>query len=81
MAASYRIRLAFMSEGDDMPTVIESCDEYTEDSHGGIPEFFTEAIEKVEKTGAMVRTMVITLPESAVKVLFQVPTVQAKVSE
>ena len=81
MSATYRIRIAFMSDGDGMPTVIEACDEYTEDSHGGIPEFFTEEVEKVEKTGVVVRQMIVEIPESAVIELFKVQIVKGEVAK
>jgi hypothetical protein len=80
VSAKYRIRLAFMGEpSGDMPTVIEACDEHTEDAWNGIPDFFAEGVERAENSGSVVRQMIVELPESAVRGLFEVPTVAAEV--
>lgn len=82
MGATYRIRIAFMAEqGEDMPTVIEACDEYTEDAWNGIPDFFTEGIEKVEKIGGVIQTMIVEIPESSVTDLFKVQIVKGEVAK
>ena len=79
MAVTYRVRLAFMGgpgNADDMPTVIEACDEYTEDAWNGIPDFFQEALDK---DPVNVRQIIVEIPQSAVKALFEVPVVQGEV--
>lgn len=67
----------------EMPWLISAFDEFTEDSWGGTPTFFTDACKEygpdAEGNGPRVRVLVIEIPESAVTALFEAPMVKGKV--
>lgn len=73
----YRIRIAFFCDNDPdlMPAVLAACDEYTEDAWGGTPDFFEDAMKT---DPGRTRELIITIPEAAVRRLFEVPTVSAQ---
>lgn len=68
----------------EMPWLIAAYDEFTEDSWGGTPEFFTEACKKygpdAEGNGPRVRILVIEIPQEAVEALFEAPVVNGEVA-
>lgn len=62
--------------------LISAYDEYTEDEHGGTPEWHTETINKSKADkGNTVRELIITVPDNAVFGLFETPTVKATSAE
>lgn len=59
-----------------MPWLVASCDEYTEEEHGGIPELYQE---ELDKRTTHRRELIIEIPDSAVQKLFEAPVIQGKV--
>lgn len=76
-----RIRIAFVDYGNpgDMPNVVAAIDEYLEDEHMGLPEFYETDIKTAKSGGFTVREMFVTIPDSAVLALFEPPTIEGTV--
>lgn len=71
-----KIYTLWKHEGDCMPWLIDSVDEYTIDEHSGYPDDYEK---KRNEPG--VRELVLNFPDTAVVKLFQSPTVTATASE
>lgn len=75
-----RIRLAFGHYGDpETPSLIAAIDEYTEDEHGGIPDFYTNDLvgHRADNGPDSVRECFIDVADDEVLALFKVPTVRS----
>ena len=72
-----RVRMLFQQSDDpsEMPYLVASCDEYTEDAWGELPDFWVEAVKEHPKA----REMKVIVPDHAVLDLFKVPTVAAHI--
>lgn len=79
-----RLRIMFIDYSDKhadlMPNAVAICDEYMEDEHGGIPDFFMEEVEKARDGDYPMRTCFVTVPDDAIKGLFEPPVVEGKVT-
>ena len=60
-----------------MPWLVAAVDEYTIDAWNGLPDFYLDEMEKDPDT----RELEITIPEEAIRKLFEVPKVAAKIVE
>jgi hypothetical protein len=62
--------MAFVDDGNpgEMPTLLESYDEYTSEAWNGVPDFYTEALEK--RKDQQVRELIVSIPDSVVEGLF-----------
>jgi hypothetical protein len=76
-----RIRLAFgYWDGDvESAALIAAVDEYTEDTHNGIPDFYSKVLSDHRHSNGTnsVRECFITVPDSEVMALFAIPTVKS----
>lgn len=70
-----KVRMLFQPSDDpsEWPYLVASCDEYTEDAWGELPDFWCEAVKKYP----LAREMIVRVPDVAVINLFKVPTVDA----
>lgn len=76
-----RITCAFTDDGDqdECPTLLSAYDEYTFGVWNGVPDFHAELVAKAD---CEVRELIIEVPESAVRALFETPApIQATVVE
>jgi hypothetical protein len=68
----------------EMPWLISAYDEFTEDSWGGVPDFFTDECKErgpdADGNGPRIRILVIEIPQDAVEALFDAPVVQGEAS-
>lgn len=72
---SMRVRVLFLpsDSADEMPTIIDVCDEYTEDAWGGTPDFYAESM----RSHTDAREMVVIIPDHAILKVFTAPVVTA----
>ncbi len=83
MSGTYAMRVAFAympGRDETMPRVVEiveAVDEHEEDAQGGIPSFYSEAIERYRVDGFTVQEMYVLLPQAKVLALFDRVTVDA----
>ena len=73
-----RIRLAFSDDDTadgEMPTLISAVDEYTEDNWGKVPDWHTKELSKYTN----VREVTVIVRDEDVRVLFAVPTIDARI--
>ncbi len=62
-------------EGDDIPWLVDSVDEYSIESIGGFPESYQKHVEQGK---GQYRELIIDIPDKAVIAIFAVPTLIAK---
>lgn len=80
--AVMRLRVLFVAYADTattMPNAMEVIDEYLEDDHGGIPDFWAEksdALLAAAGAGARVAEAFLFVSEAAVRALFQPPVLK-----
>ena len=74
-----RLRVLFVQyEGDVMPNALVVTDDYMEDEHGGLPDYWVEECETVRKAAGehiAAREAFITVPDDLVRRLFEPPSV------
>lgn len=71
-----KIRTLWENNTDDdglMPWLVAACDEYTEDAHNGIPDWYQKEMKDNR------RELIIEIPDNVVINLFAVTVVKGKV--
>lgn len=61
-------------DGSNIPWALDAVDEYTVENNGGFPQSYL-----ANRKGPDVRELIIDVPESAVRALFEAPTVKGAI--
>lgn len=78
-AKGFQITTAWVSQDGENPWLLNAYDQFTEDAHGGTPDFFHESVSQAMKQGDEVRIVHLLVDYDAIEALFAARTIDADV--
>lgn len=78
---TFRITTAWVSQDGENPWLLNAYDEYTEDAHGGTPDFFRESVDQAMKQGDEVRIVELLVDYAAIEERFAASQQVAAIGE